>query len=163
MSYERTSRKSHSNPYLGFVREVAATVHEELQLTAKVAGANGGFRGWDWGATAGAGAREVRMVQKLFDAWPVSWVSIQAGTEDRHGQRVSSWREFDGVALVNDGVDLLDRVAELVERRILVDEAVEHAAQGPDVRLPADLLDGVYADDVGLIRRSPTDCLTLYS
>ena len=80
------------------------------------------------------------MGQKLVDRRSLSWVSVQTAFEDADNQRIVSRREVDNVAVINDGVQLFDRVFDFVERRILVSQVVEDTAQRPNVRFPADLI-----------------------
>ena len=80
---------------------------------------------------------EVGVVEKVFDGRAFRRISNEASLDDVDDERVvvlgSLGRELNGVIRIHDGLDLVERVADVSEGQPAVDHVVEDAAQAPDV------------------------------
>ena len=80
---------------------------------------------------------EVGVVEKVFDGRAFRRISNEASLDDVDDEWVvvlgSLGRELNGVIRIHDGLDLVERVADVSEGQPAVDHVVEDAAQAPDV------------------------------
>ena len=82
---------------------------------------------------------EIWMTEKLLNRRSITWISVQAALENSNSQWICCCRKLNDVALIDDGIQLFDRVSDFVERRIFVNQVVKNTPQRPDIRFSADL------------------------